>query len=151
MIKVKDNELLVEKLHEAGINLSTYCNKRGLCGKCFVEIAEGLRTRLGKREKFLLTHKGLNKDYRLACLYKIKGDLSITIPEESIIQEAFVLKTGIQIPINLNPAVKKYHLQLEKPSIVNPYSISELLESSLKVKDLNIHTIGITANSYVIL
>jgi uncharacterized 2Fe-2S/4Fe-4S cluster protein (DUF4445 family) len=138
MIKVKDNESLVDKLHEAGINLSTYCNKRGLCGKCFVEIAEGLLPRLGKREKFLLTHKGLNKDYRLACLYKIKGDLSITIPEESIIQEAFVLKTGIQIPINLNPAVKKYHLQLEKPSIVNPYSISELLESSLKVKDLNI-------------
>ena len=31
--------LLADIISTAGIDLSLYCNRRGLCGKCFVEIA----------------------------------------------------------------------------------------------------------------
>jgi len=40
-LPARENELLADKIQKAGINLSTYCDKRGLCGKCFVEIREG--------------------------------------------------------------------------------------------------------------
>jgi uncharacterized 2Fe-2S/4Fe-4S cluster protein (DUF4445 family) len=135
-IEVKENEILADTIQKAGINLSAYCNKRGLCGKCFVEITQGMLPPLKEREKFLLRNKRLEQNCRLACLYKIKGDLSIEIPEESIIQETFILTTGIQTPIELNPAVKKYHFQLKKPAILAPYSLSEIFEFYFKDKNV---------------
>jgi ferredoxin len=30
-IKVREDEILADKIQEAGINLSVYCNKRGIC------------------------------------------------------------------------------------------------------------------------
>ena len=137
-ITAQENELLADKIQEAGINLSLYCHKKGLCGKCFVEIVEGELPSLKEEEVFLVKQKKLNKNYRLACMYKIQGDLSLEIPEESIIQEAFILKTGIKFPILLDPAVKKYYLQLKKPEISSPFSFLELFELHFKEKSLSI-------------
>ena len=137
-ITAKKNELLADKIQESGINLSLYCNKRGLCGKCLVKIVEGKLPPLKKMEEFLLEQKKLKKNYRLSCLYKIKGDLSIEIPEESIIQEALILKTGIKLSLPLDPAVKKYHLQLKKPEVSSPYSLMELFKQHFKEKNLSI-------------
>jgi uncharacterized 2Fe-2S/4Fe-4S cluster protein (DUF4445 family) len=69
-------------------------------------------------------------------MYRISSDLGLEIPEESIIQETFVLTTGVQTPVALSPAARKYHLQLEKPRISTPYSITELLNSYFRDKDL---------------
>lgn len=135
-IKAAKNELLADKIQEAGINLSVYCNKRGLCGKCFVEIIDGKLIPPNEKEDFLLQHKKLNKNYRLACLYKIKDDLTIKIPQESLIQETIILTTGIQQQLLINPAVKKYHLQLTKPEISAPDSLMELFKVHLRKKNL---------------
>lgn len=135
-ITAHEGDLLADKIQKAGINLSVYCNKKGLCGKCFVEIVKGKLAHLSEREELFIKQKRLDKNYRLACLHKIKSDLEINIPEESIIQEAFILKTGIKSPILINPAVKKYHLQLKKPEIGFPYSLSELLEKYFRKKKL---------------
>jgi len=135
-IAAKEGELLADRIKKAGIDLSLYCQKRGLCGKCFVKIEEGMIPPLKEREKFLLEHKRLNKSYRLACLCKIKSDLSIEIPEESIIQETLILKIGIKLPLEVNPPVKKYHFQLKKPEISAPYSLSETFGSYFQSKDL---------------
>lgn len=137
-IIAKKNELLADKIQDSGINLSLYCNKRGLCGKCLVKIVEGKLPPLKKMEEFLLEQKKLKRNYRLSCLYKIRGDLSIEIPEESIIQETLILKTGIKLSLPLDPAVKKYHLQLKKPEISSPYSLMELFKLHFKEKNLSI-------------
>ena len=92
-ITAHEEDLLADKIQKAGINLSVYCNKKGLCGKCFVEIVKGKLAHLSEREELFIKQKRLEKNYRLACLHKIKCDLEINIPEESIIQEAFILKT----------------------------------------------------------
>jgi uncharacterized 2Fe-2S/4Fe-4S cluster protein (DUF4445 family) len=135
-VTAKKGEYLADKIQKAGINLSVYCQKRGLCGKCFIKIKEGMLSPLKEREKFLLERKKLSKKYRLACLYQIKNDLDIEIPEGSITQETFVLTTGIKTPVTLAPAVKKYHLQLEKPQLSKPFSITELLNAYFQDKDL---------------
>ncbi|MBA7673509.1 Na(+)-translocating NADH-quinone reductase subunit F [subsurface metagenome] len=135
-ITAHEEDLLADKIQKAGINLSVYCNKKGLCGKCFVEIVKGKLAHLSEREELFIKQKRLDKNYRLACLHKIKSDLEINIPEESIIQEAFILKTGIKSLILINPVVKKYHLQLKKPEIGFPYSLSELLEKYFRKKKL---------------
>jgi uncharacterized 2Fe-2S/4Fe-4S cluster protein (DUF4445 family) len=135
-IKASKNELLADKIQEAGINLSVYCNKRGLCGKCFVEIVDGELPSTNEKEDFLIQQKRLSKNYRLACLYKIQGNLTVKIPRESLIQETTILTTGIQQQLFIDPAVKKYHLQLTKPGISVPESIIELFQTSLRKKEL---------------
>jgi len=136
-IKAAKNELLADKIQEAGINLSVYCNKRGLCGKCFVEIVDGRLPPPYEKENFFLKQKKLSKNHRLACLYKIQGDLSVKIPPESLIQEITILTTGIQQQLLIDPAVKKYHLQLTKQGIFAPESISELFQTYLRKRKLN--------------
>jgi len=135
-IKAAKNELLADKIQESGIYLSSYCNKRGLCGKCFVEIVDGRLSPPTKKEDFLLKQKKLSKNHRLACLYKIKGDLKINIPKESLIQETPILTTGLQQQLLIDPAIKKYHLQLTKPKISAPDSFAELFKTYLRKRNL---------------
>ncbi|MFW6128745.1 MAG: ASKHA domain-containing protein [Candidatus Aminicenantaceae bacterium] len=131
-ISTHSNDILSVKIQEAGINLNTYCNMKGLCGKCFVEILEGDLPPLTETEKFLIEHKNLNENFRLACMYKIKSDLKISIPDESIRKKAYILTKGIQSPFELNPAIKKYILNLKKPDLSSPRSLLQLLEESLR-------------------
>jgi uncharacterized 2Fe-2S/4Fe-4S cluster protein (DUF4445 family) len=86
---------------------------------------------LKDKEKFLLEHKKLKDNYRLSCLYTVKGDLEISVPKESISEEMVVLKTGISVPIDLDPAVKKYLLQLKKQEIKSAAQLNYTLESYL--------------------
>lgn len=136
-IKTAKNDILADKIQEAGINLSAYCSKRGLCGKCFVEIIGGKLPPPLEKENFFLKQKKLSKNHRLACLYKIQGDLSVKVPQESLIQETTILTTGIQQQFLIDPPVKKYHLQLAKPRISAPDSIAELFQTYLRERNLN--------------
>jgi uncharacterized 2Fe-2S/4Fe-4S cluster protein (DUF4445 family) len=136
-IKTAKNDLLADKIQEAGINLSAYCSKRGLCGKCFVEIIDGKLPPPLEKENSFLKQKKLSKNHRLACLYKIQGDLSVKVPQESLIQETTILTTGIQQQFLIDPPVKKYHLQLAKPGISAPDSIAELFQTYLRERNLN--------------
>ncbi len=135
-IIAREKEILADKIQEAGIPLNSYCNKKGLCGKCMVEIVKGELPPLSEKEAYFLKKKKLGPRYRLACLYGIKGNLEIRIPEESLIQEMLILTTGIRETLSLNPAVKKYFLKLKKPEIKLPLSLIELVEKELGKKVL---------------
>jgi len=133
-VTADENDLLADRIQEAGIPLSLYCGKKGLCGKCFVEIIKGKRPPVEEREDFFIKQKGLNRKHRLACLFRIKSDLEIRIPEESIIQEISILQTGERTPVLLDPQIKKYHLQLRKPQIALPSSFLEMVENAFQKK-----------------
>ncbi|HUU51425.1 MAG TPA: ASKHA domain-containing protein [Candidatus Heimdallarchaeota archaeon] len=134
----KKSALLADILIETGIELSLYCNKRGLCGKCFVEIVKGNLPPLEAREKSFLDLKHMSERCRLACKYKITGDAEIKIPGDSILQKTTVLETGIQFPLEVKPAVKKYYLELHKPDLQHPYSSMELIQRYFRKKNLDI-------------
>ena len=135
---VERRTLLADIIGKAGIDLSLYCNGRGLCGKCFVEIAKGDLPACDTHEKDLLEQRNLGKNFRLACRYRITGDLEIKIPVTSLLQKTPVLETGLRLDLEVDPSVKKYALVLEKPDLKHPYASLELLERSLRNKDLNI-------------
>ncbi len=121
--------ILSDIITRAEINLSRFCNKKGLCGKCFVEILKKDIPPLNKNEEVLLNQIGLNYNYRLACQYRVTEDLKISIPDESILQEAEVLTTGIDLPVLIDPPVKKYYLKLSKPEINNSFALLRIKKS----------------------
>jgi uncharacterized 2Fe-2S/4Fe-4S cluster protein (DUF4445 family) len=137
-VAAKKKEILADKLQQAGVPLNLYCNKRGLCGKCFVEIVSGLRPELGEREKFWLKQKGLSADHRLSCQYEVEGDLVINVPVSSTYENIPILPSIPRSVVVPNPAVRKYYLELAKPEISSPDSLFEGILTGLDAKSLKI-------------
>ncbi len=137
-IQAKKGDLLADKILETGIDLSLYCQKKALCGKCFVEIKEGCLPPLDEHEEFLIGQKKLSKNHRLACKYLVKGNLSLRIPPESLLQKTLILKTGIRLPLAIDPPVKKYYVELERPDLSHPHSLVSLLKKIFHKKSIKI-------------
>jgi uncharacterized 2Fe-2S/4Fe-4S cluster protein (DUF4445 family) len=136
ILSAKKDDRLADIIQQSGIPINLTCNKKGLCGKCFVEILGHQLPPLGEREKFLIKQKNLNKNFRLACSLRINSDLSLNIPEESIMQEITVLTSGLLSSVVLDPAVKKFPLRLKKPEISFSHSVMELIARQLKKEDV---------------
>ncbi len=50
----------------------------------------------------------------------IQGDLSVFIPESTLIQEQKILVEGQDTEIEFRPSVKKYYVELQPPSLTDP-------------------------------
>jgi uncharacterized 2Fe-2S/4Fe-4S cluster protein (DUF4445 family) len=81
-INVPVGESLIRAAMAAGVHVNASCGGEGICGKCRVLIEEGEITG-GVTER--LSPADLEKGYRLACLSKITGDVTVRIPVESSI------------------------------------------------------------------
>jgi uncharacterized 2Fe-2S/4Fe-4S cluster protein (DUF4445 family) len=116
-IEAKKKDILSEKLRQAGIPLNLYCNRRGLCGKCFVEIVSGQRPDPRDREKYWLERGPLSARHRLACQYEVAGDLVVNVPVSSTQADVPILPQIPHSEITPNPVVKKYYLEFLKAEI----------------------------------
>ena len=137
-IQAKEGDLLADKIMESGVELSLYCQKKAVCGKCFVEIKEGYLPPFDEHEEFLIRQKKLTQNHRLACKYVIKGNLFINIPSESLLQKTLILKTGMRLPLAIDPPVKKYYVELERPDLSHPHSLVSLLKKTFHKKSLEV-------------
>ena len=137
-ILAHQGEMLAEVLRRAGIPLNLFCNQRGLCGKCVVEIVKGKQSTPAEREKFWRKQKNLTRNQRLSCLFEIKSDLEISLPSSSTLQEVPILPAVSRSLVSVNPAVKKYVLEIPRPRISSPESLFELLLEGLGVRHLKI-------------
>ena len=138
-IPAEKDENLADKLRQAGIPLNLYCNKRGLCGKCFVEIISGLRPEPGTRELHWIRERALSDAHRLSCQYTIDDDLEINVPVASTHEDIPILPSIPESAVSPDPAVRKYQLRLERPEIRSPDSLSEQLLAGLRAPDLKVH------------
>jgi len=100
-------ESLLEVLTGNGILLKSGCGGKGLCGKCLVRIPEHSSDSISLREDSevrILGEKDLQAGYRLACRVKISGDLSVEIPDKSLLGPEVVQKCPILLPEHMYSA-----------------------------------------------
>ena len=135
-ITAEKDENLADKLHQAGIPINLYCNKRGLCGKCLVEIVSGRRPEPTDKELTWLGERKLNPDHRLACQYTIDGDLEINVPLSSTHEDVPILPVIPGSAVPPDPAIRKYFLEIAKPKISSPDSLSEQILAALGTQRL---------------
>ncbi|MFW6334564.1 MAG: 2Fe-2S iron-sulfur cluster-binding protein, partial [Desulfosalsimonas sp.] len=81
-IEVEEGEQLIRAAMDAGVHINASCGGEGVCGKCRVLIESG-EVEDGVSEQ--LSSEDIEKGYRLACLSKVKSDLTVRIPTESFI------------------------------------------------------------------
>lgn len=134
--EVEDGKPLLDAAQQLGVDLEAICGGKGTCGKCKVRVEEGyfekdnIDSRMAHlspfseaEEKFVKPEDGPNT--RLACSTRLHGDVKIFVPEKSRAGKQIVRKAAKEITIALDPAVRKYFVELRKPTL-HDISMSDL-------------------------
>jgi uncharacterized 2Fe-2S/4Fe-4S cluster protein (DUF4445 family) len=129
-----------------GVGIEAVCGEKMVCGKCRVKIVEGMFAKdgitsskehvseLAEKELKILKPKELKEGIRLACTSELNGDVLVFVPEASRTGEQVVRKEAGKIKVRLNPAVRKYYIELPAPSLADPLGDFERLEAALREK-----------------
>lgn len=108
-ISVEQGSSVLSTLSANGIYLSSACGGKGSCGQCKCQVVEGGGEILDS-EKGHFTRKQIKEGYRLGCQCKVKGDLSIKVPESVMgVKEWECTVIGNR---NVATFIKEYKVQL---------------------------------------
>jgi uncharacterized 2Fe-2S/4Fe-4S cluster protein (DUF4445 family) len=136
---------------ELGVDIESICAENATCGKCKVLVEEGTFERYGitskrenltpvspeeaeffrRRPKMLASHGWEVGQVRLACQAKVRGDVLISVPEESQVNKQVVRKAAMQRVFEIKPSLRKYLVELVPPTISNPKADWERLQSGI--------------------
>jgi len=95
--------------------IDTPCGGRGVCGKCLVKVEGGGVSETAEIERKKLSETELGRGYRLACVTRVRGDITVTIP--SAASHIEILEKGVEFVGTLDPCVKKTHVTLKEPDL----------------------------------
>lgn len=126
------------------MDIEAICGGKLTCGKCQVIIEQGMEnlSPITEDEQRLLDKRKAGKNYRLACVTKFYGDVVVYVPEESRGGEQIILKEGVELSVAINPAVRKYYLELSKPHLKDDLGDLEKIPAALK-EDYGIENVEI--------
>ncbi len=123
---------IIDASRMLGVDIEALCGEKKVCGKCIVRVEEGHYEKYGitsskdnvsgwqEEEDKFITAKGKEQGYRLGCVAKVQGDVLLFVPEESRAGKQVVSKAARDIHIDLNPAVRLYHIQVDAPTFEEP-------------------------------
>ncbi len=125
---------ILDAARDVGVDIEAICGGKLTCGKCQVIIEQGMEnlSPVTDDEKRLLDRRKAGKNYRLACVTKFYGDVVVYVPEESRGGEQIILKEGVELSVAINPAVKKYYLELPKPHLKDDLGDFERVLAALR-------------------
>ena len=154
-VTVAEGDSLLRAALHAGVHINASCGGEGVCGKCRIlvesgTVAEGISERLSEED--------LEKGYRLACLTKISGDVTVRVPVESAIdtsvmtQQVTPRRTATIQHTDFEslkeeglfiPPVEKIYIELSKPNAQNNMPDVTRLIEHLKL-DADEHKLELT-------
>ncbi len=114
--EVSEEKTVIEASRDLGVEIESLCGGERSCGKCKVKLVEGLLSPFTEDEANFLTTSQRREGYRLACVAQIRSDVLILVPEQSRIEEQVVRKAATGRPMELNPAIIPYYVELASPS-----------------------------------
>jgi uncharacterized 2Fe-2S/4Fe-4S cluster protein (DUF4445 family) len=138
-VTVDDNTNLFKAVKAAGLYVLSSCGGKGNCGKCKVVIKEGT-VESGKSRSFL-SREEADRGYVLACLSRVKSDLTVEIPPESRMQAKHKIATGARTDALmklmgsaggcLESRIRRVHLEISPPTIDDNIADFERLRRAL--------------------
>src|SRR5258708_3955474 len=136
---------------ELGVDIESICAENATCGKCKVVVEEGPFESYGisskrdnltpvtreeedffrRRPKMMASNNWEVGQVRLACQARVRGDVLISVPEESQVNKQVVRKTATQRAFEIRPSIRKYLVEMVPPTISNPKADWERLQSGI--------------------
>lgn len=127
---------LLDAAAKADVYINASCNGKGACGKCKLIVENG---EVEKTDTALLSDKEKQKGYVLACQSRVRGPVSVRVPEETIERKLRVAGMGEEVTRRLqgrvteiSPMLEKISMELSAPSLDDPVSDLDRLKRGLK-------------------
>ncbi len=136
-IHIDRTETILSALKKAGVYLVASCGGKGTCGKCKVIIKKG---RYETRSTIRLSDAEVSSGYVLACQSRVKEDIFIEIPKESVLTVGDKIAVGRADALfellnslveEVSPLTKRYFLELPAPSLDDNISDLERVRRGL--------------------
>ncbi|RKY11257.1 MAG: metal-binding protein [Planctomycetota bacterium] len=109
---------IVEAAGRAGININMPCGGQGTCGKCRIQITSETKTSPCQVEQDIFGQEELKMGWRLACQTSVQNDMTVYIPDGSLIvasQKILTKGRGIE-QIQTKLAISKIYVELAEPT-----------------------------------
>ena len=123
---------ILDAARSLGVYVESVCGGRGICGRCQVQLAEGIFAKHGitsamanlsttsETELRYAEKRTLPPDRRLSCSVKILGDVVIDIPSDVAINRQLVRKRSEVREIARDLAVHLHYVEVEPPDMEKP-------------------------------
>ena len=120
---------VLDAARRLGVDLDSVCGGRGICGRCQVEVSEGEHAKHGivsssahltpadAVEARYAADRGLAVGRRLGCTAAVVGDLVVDVPPESQLYRQVVRKEADAHPIEIDPVVRLYYVDVEEAEL----------------------------------
>ena len=151
--RVESGQSLLETARQLGVEIESICNGRLTCGKCKVQIEDGIFTKHGINsnqshltspgEKELALLASLDSENcRLSCSAYVQGDILAFVPEESRAQKQIIRKSATERAIDINPAIRQVYVEVDKAFLGEHRGdwgrLQEALTKQFQLTDLSI-------------
>jgi uncharacterized 2Fe-2S/4Fe-4S cluster protein (DUF4445 family) len=136
---------VLEAARSLGVDIDSVCGGRGICGRCQVQFQEGEFSKHGitasaaalneftKTEARWERVKKTSLDgRRLGCQALLQQDAVIDIPPDSQVHRQVVRKGADLLDIELNPVVRLYYVEVQKPDMHSPTGDVQRLKNALE-------------------
>jgi uncharacterized 2Fe-2S/4Fe-4S cluster protein (DUF4445 family) len=119
-IDVERGENLLSAAQKTGLTINVVCGGQGKCGKCIMYVNSGKISFDPSKYSRFFTADELRRGACLACVTTVEGDVHITVPDSTLIQEQKILIMQEEGQVEFNPAVRKYYVELMPPTLSDP-------------------------------
>ncbi|MCW4052604.1 MAG: ASKHA domain-containing protein [Candidatus Bathyarchaeota archaeon] len=126
---------IMEAATTLGLDIASLCGGKGTCGKCKVKVQKGVEglAPLTEKELKFLSEEEVTQAFRLACQTPITQPMIIFVPERSRVGKQRLQTEGLEVPVEPNPLVKKYFVELPPPTLHDPRSDEDRLLDTLEM------------------
>ncbi len=126
--RVAPGTSLLEAARQMGVEIESICGGRLTCGKCKIQIEEGVFQKHGitsgkahvsppgAEERELLENMRAT-NYRLSCSCYVEGDILAFVPEEARAHKQVIRKAAKERLIDVNPAVRQVYVKVEEAKL----------------------------------
>ncbi len=135
---VSSAETILSAAQHAGIILNATCGGEGICGHCIVRVMAGKVTEPNQVEESHLGQEQVSQGWRLACQVNPLSDAVIHIAPEALATAQRTQTEGLDLPVELAPAVRAVTVTLNAPSNSDLRQDASSLQDYLDISNLHI-------------
>jgi uncharacterized 2Fe-2S/4Fe-4S cluster protein (DUF4445 family) len=156
--RVPGGQSLLELSRQMGVEIESICGGRLTCGKCKVEIQEGLFQKHGivsgndhltppnEEEQLLLERLG-SPGCRLSCVARVLGDVLVNVPEESRAQKQVIRKSATERVIVVDAAIRQLYVEVDEAELGEHRGdwgrLQDALAAQWEMRDLSIDLLAL--------
>ena len=134
---------VLDAARSLGVYVESVCGGRGICGRCQVEVQEGIFAKhkitstldhiseFSPKEQRYKSLRNLADGRRLSCSATIQGDLVIDVPEDVAVNAQVVRKADDGRHIDRDAAIQLCYVEVEEPDMHKPLGDLDRLKAAL--------------------